>query len=1142
MKINWKKADLLLAVTVAVLALLLLSVSGCSGGGTGTTTSPGATSSGRLPVSLSEIQLSPANASIAAGTTQQFSVTGLFKGKSKDDMTVECEFESSNDDIATIDRTGLARGVKPGNCVIIARDSKTRKTASTNLNVTDAKLLTLQVTKSGATIANGATSQYTATGIFTDNSTQDLTTSVIWSSTDYQVATVSNKSGLHGLACGISLGKAVIKARDLETKIEGSCDADVTGKILTQIKLFPNNTIIANGTTQLFSAVGYYNDNTTKNLTKAVDWTSSNPGVVSISNSAGSEGLATANTAGAVTVTAQITGSNISGTTTLNVVDLALTSITVTPDAPSIAEGTKQQFTAIGNYNNGMTQVLTNVVTWSSNNPTAATISNAAGSAGLAQAVQAGAATITATDPITGISSNTQLSVQAKALTNIAITPKNRNIANGASVQLTATGYYNDGSKQNLTDQLAWISSDTNIISVSNAAGQEGWCDSAANGTAVITAKLGLDYICTTNITVSTPYDGWHWQNPYPQGSGIWGVSFVDANNGWAVTEAANIIHTADGGATWNIQKSSYDLGINGDLFGVKFVDLNEGWAVGEGAVILHTIDGGVTWAAQNPNIVIDPNMDNILQAVAFHPDKLHGCIVGDTGNIRYTSDGGATWNVAAITDQLPANIANFYLMGVCFADPVNNPQLLFASGGTINNIATGEPEGQIILKSTDSGATWTTVFDSGNPADPGLWGISFMDADNGVVSGDGGTILITSDGGANWTHQGNQVNPNVPDVILPAPQYVDANNIWIGGEFYVPNPNGPATIMHYDGTNWTNVLANTTIADDFLAISFIDGNHGWCVGTLGAILYTADGGVNWTSQRQGASELIYEANFVDQYKGYGIGLAGLVVYTPDGGNSWMELDNPAIVPAIDLTCVNFVDANQGWVGGVGGYLMHTDDGGATWAQQALPIGLAQDINAVSFVDSMNGYVFGAGGMVCKTTDGGVTWVDLSANTGTDKMLNAGVFKDINNGWAVGEGGVIIFTSNGGATWTQLAGKPNVPYYSVKFNGENGIITGKGGTILYTNNGGGSWQQGVVVNAAGLLSNVFESGAFANAATGYAVSVGGDILKTTDGGATWNSQYYMTPNPLYDVYCLNDTSVWIIGDGGTMLTTYNGGF
>lgn len=76
----------------------------------------------------------------------------------------------------------------------------------------------------------------------------------------------------------------------------------------------------------------------------------------------------------------------------------SLVSITVTPVLPSIAKGTTQQFVATGHYILPTSdKVITTSVIWSSSNTSVATISNTAGSKGLATAVNTGTSNITAT-------------------------------------------------------------------------------------------------------------------------------------------------------------------------------------------------------------------------------------------------------------------------------------------------------------------------------------------------------------------------------------------------------------------------------------------------------------------------------------------------------------------------------------------------------------------------------------------------------------------------------------------------------------------------------------------------------------------------------------------------------------------------
>jgi photosystem II stability/assembly factor-like uncharacterized protein len=55
------------------------------------------------------------------------------------------------------------------------------------------------------------------------------------------------------------------------------------------------------------------------------------------------------------------------------------------------------------------------------------------------------------------------------------------------------------------------------------------------------------------------------------------------------------VLHTADQGATWEVQRTEQALPING----LHFLDERTGWAVGEFGTILTTIDGGTTWKTQ---------------------------------------------------------------------------------------------------------------------------------------------------------------------------------------------------------------------------------------------------------------------------------------------------------------------------------------------------------------------------------------------------------------------------------------------------------------------------------------------------------------------------------------------------------------
>jgi hypothetical protein len=93
-------------------------------------------------------------------------------------------------------------------------------------------------------------------------------------------------------------------------------DDNSGGRTLKSIAVTPASPIIASGATQQFTATETYSDNTTKDITSSVTWSSSDAGIATITNA----GLATAIAAGSTTITA--TSGSVSGSTTLTISDV----------------------------------------------------------------------------------------------------------------------------------------------------------------------------------------------------------------------------------------------------------------------------------------------------------------------------------------------------------------------------------------------------------------------------------------------------------------------------------------------------------------------------------------------------------------------------------------------------------------------------------------------------------------------------------------------------------------------------------------------------------------------------------------------------------------------------------------------------
>ena len=452
-----------------------------------------------IPVSIT---VTPTNPSIAKGTSRQFVATGIYRDNSTQDLSSVATWTSGTPAVATVTPTGLALGATVGNSTITATFRGI--SGDTRLTVTAAELVSLAVTPTNQSVAKGQTKQFTATGTYTDSTTQDLTTTVTWASTDPNKVTISNANGSHGLASTLAIGAVTVSATDPTTQIVGNTGLTVTAATLVSIGVTPATPSVAKGLTKQFTATGTYTDSTTQDLTTTVTWSSGTPATATVSNANGSQGLASSLAVGTATITATHPATQIAGNTTLTVTAATLVSVAVTPTNPSIAKGLTKQFTATGTYTDSTTQDLTTTVTWSSGTPAKATISNANGSQGLATSVAAGQSVITATDPTTQFAGNTTLTVTAAALISIAVTPTNPSVAKGRTQQFTATGTYTDTTTQNLTTTVTWASSDTNAATISNANGSQGLASALTVGSPIISATDATTQIAgNTTLTVS---------------------------------------------------------------------------------------------------------------------------------------------------------------------------------------------------------------------------------------------------------------------------------------------------------------------------------------------------------------------------------------------------------------------------------------------------------------------------------------------------------------------------------------------------------------------------------------------------------------------------------------------------------------
>ena len=192
------------------------------------------------------------------------------------------------------------------------------------------------------------------------------------------------------------------------------------------------------------------------------------------------------------------------------------------------------------------------------------------------------------------------------------------NFQHGAIYKTTNQGF--SWSQQNMGSDSIQIM-DCHVFSNSEVIGV-GKFQTTGDGAIIKTVNGGL----TWNIDTTSIPDR------------VFDVEFESSSDGWIVGRNGYVGKSIDGGDNWTSQTS----GTGEDLFAISFSSLTNGWAVGAdggtGGEILHTVDGGITWNLQSTTSTGD-----LTGVFAINSDSAY--IVGQSGLILFTSDAGVNWS-----------------------------------------------------------------------------------------------------------------------------------------------------------------------------------------------------------------------------------------------------------------------------------------------------------------------------------------------------------------------------------------------------------------------------------------------------------------------------------------------------------------
>jgi len=265
------------------------------------------------------------------------------------------------------------------------------------------------------------------------------------------------------------------------------------------------------------------------------------------------------------------------------------------------------------------------------------------------------------------------------------------------------------------------------------------------------------------------------------------------------------------------------------------------------------------------------------------------------------------------------------------------------------------------------------------------------IDAQNGWVCGDAGTLLKTTNGGQDWVQvqaTGNNLNSIA---------FKDANTgVAVGDDgVIIRTTNG--------GVNWTSVNSSTSL--QFRKVSWGDGNLVFAAGDDGLTSVSIDAGATWTLKNAGTTFRFRGAAAAGLNKLWAVGEDGLIKYSADGGNSWSTQTS---VVNNDLHDIQFINEDIGFSGGSGSNFIFTSDGGQTWVSRNT--GIFFGLNGIFFKDANLGWGVSIVGTIFFTTNAGITWT--SQPCGSPNTLKEVYFIHQGKGWTVGDNGTIVMYDN----------------------------------------------------------------------------------------------------------------------------------
>lgn len=431
---------------------------------------------------VTAIEVTPGVATLKQGDSQTLVVNAIYSNGTEENVTGKTTFKSGNSALAVVDASGvitIPEDSTGGTVNIVATFEG--KTSISVISIPSKPVLeSLIFTPDKQTLKQGETKQLEVLASYSDGSIADVTSQVVYSSSDETLATV-NEEGLVTVKDEAKGGTVYI--RGTFNGKGGAIALNIpTPPTVSTLTFTPGKHTLKNGESVEIKVMATYTDGTVEDVTSKASLKSSNTAQVTIDANTGVVSVSEDSIGGTVYIRGSYGGKG--GATTITIpAPPYVTSLTLTPSTEVVKPGDRLELKVIANYSDGSEKDVTFLSALKSTNTNLATVDSTSGLMEVPQQAPNGTVYIQGTYGGKGVSA--KITVSKPYVTGISFTPNKATIKKGDPFSVKVEANYSDGSKEDVTSETTFSSSNPGVAIV----------DEHGNVTVPETSKGGTVYI-----------------------------------------------------------------------------------------------------------------------------------------------------------------------------------------------------------------------------------------------------------------------------------------------------------------------------------------------------------------------------------------------------------------------------------------------------------------------------------------------------------------------------------------------------------------------------------------------------------------------------------------------------------------------